>query len=35
VSAPAKLAAGTYIATGTDVDAYGDKGTWIFTLTVT
>jgi len=28
------LAAGTYKATGTDKDAYGDTGTWSFTLTV-
>jgi len=34
VSAPATLAAGTYKATGTDKDTYGDTGTWSFTLTV-
>ena len=35
VSAPATLAAGTYTATGTVKDTFGDTGTWSFTLTVT
>ena len=34
VSAPATLVAGPYAATGTDVDALGDTGTWSYTLTV-
>ena len=32
VSAPATLATGTYKATGTAKDTYGDTGTWTFTL---
>ena len=35
VSAPATLKAGTYTAGGTVSDAYGDTGSWSFTLTVT
>ena len=35
VSASATLAAGTYKATGTAKDTYGDTGTWSFALTVT
>ena len=35
VSAPATLTAGTYKATGTVKDTYGDTGTWSFALTVT
>ena len=35
VSASATLAAGTYKATGTTKDTYGDTGTWSFALTVT
>ncbi|MGO9965440.1 MAG: beta strand repeat-containing protein [Acidimicrobiales bacterium] len=34
ISAVAGLAAGTYKATGTVKDAYGDTGKWTFTLTV-
>ena len=34
ISAGAGLAAGTYKATGTAKDAYGDTGKWTFTLTV-
>ncbi|MGO9582402.1 MAG: beta strand repeat-containing protein, partial [Acidimicrobiales bacterium] len=34
VSASAKLPAGTYKATGTDSDSFGDTGSWSFTLTV-
>jgi major membrane immunogen (membrane-anchored lipoprotein) len=34
VSAPATLAAGTYKATGTAKDKFGDKGTWRFILKV-
>ena len=34
VSAPATLGAGTYVATGTDSDTFGDTGTWTFTLTI-
>ena len=35
VSVPATLAAGTYKATGSDSDTYGDTGKWSFALTVT
>ncbi len=34
ISAAASLAAGTYKATGTAKDTYGDTGKWTFTLTV-
>ena len=34
VSAPARLPAGTYKASGTDTDSLGDTGSWSFTLTV-
>ena len=34
VSAPASLPAGSYKATGTARDTYGDVGSWSFTLTV-
>ena len=35
VSVSSTLAAGTYTVSGTDSDAFGDTGTWSFTLTVT
>jgi hypothetical protein len=35
VSTKGTLAAGTYTVSGTVTDAYGDSGTWSFTLTVT
>ena len=35
VSTTGALLVGTYTASGTDSDAYGDTGTWSFTLTVT
>lgn len=35
LSAPASLTPGTYTASGTTSDLYGDQGTWSFTLTLT
>ncbi len=35
VSVPARLAKGSYTATGIDSDIYGDTGIWSFALTVT
>ncbi len=35
VSAPASLGVGSYTASGTSSDTYGDSGSWSFTLTVT